>query len=270
MRRFEPIVAVFVFSLLIGCCPCDSAAPASGALPRQYTYEKVSSFPHDPEAFTQGLLWDGGYLYESTGLNGHSSLRRVKLETGELLQNRTVDDSFFAEGLALDGGRLVQLTWKSQRALVYDRQSFEPRENFSYIGEGWGLTFDGSRFIMSNGTDKLLFMDRSTFKVTGSITVKDGTKTVSRLNELEYVDGTIYANVWQTDRIAIINPTNGQINGWVDLRGLLTKQDTGNSTPDVLNGIAYDAVAKRLFVTGKNWPKLYEIRLVEQPVKAGS
>ncbi len=251
---------------LLGACRPENAPPAAEAshvTPRQLRFEVVHAYPHDPDAFTQGLLWHDGFLYESTGLKGQSSLRRVALETGAVLQDLKVDKQYFAEGLALDGNRLVQLTWQSQRAFVYDRGSFASQQGFDYLGEGWGLTTDGKRFIMSDGTAKLRFMELSAFAPIGSVTVTDNNRPVVRLNELEYVDGLVYANIWQTNRIAQIDPATGAVVAWIDLRGLLTDADRGAASPDVLNGIAWDEENRRLFVTGKRWPKLYEIRLVE-------
>jgi glutaminyl-peptide cyclotransferase len=265
MKRKSGLIILCLLSPVLpgACCPANNP-PDPAAAPRQYTFEIVHAHPHDAEAFTQGLLWHDGFLYESTGLNGKSALRRVALETGEVLQSRKVDGPYFAEGLALDGDRLVQLTWQSGRAFVYDRSSFEPRQGFDYLGEGWGLTTDGGRFIMSDGTAKLRFMDLSAFAPAGSVTVSDQGRPVNRLNELEYVDGLVYANVWQTNRIAQIDPATGAVAGWIDLTGLLSAADRGTASPDVLNGIAWDGAGKRLFVTGKRWPKLYEIRLIER------
>ncbi len=263
------ILSLLAAVLLGACCPAGNPPEANGlsVTPRQLTFEVVHAWPHDPEAFTQGLLWHDGFLYESTGLNGHSSLRRVALETGQVLQSRKVDNQYFAEGLALDGERLVQLTWQSQHAFVYNRDSFDPQEGLDYLGEGWGLTTDGRRFIMSDGTAKLRFMDLSTFSPAGSVTVTDQGHPVVRLNELEYIDGLVYANIWQTDRIAQIDPATGAVVAWIDLTGLLSAADRGTASPDVLNGIAWDAAGKRLFVTGKRWPKLYEIRIVERAAR---
>ena len=270
MRLFARILPASGFLMLLGaCCPVTGGTPTepgNAPPPRQYRFEVVNAYPHDPSAFTQGLLWHDGFLYESTGLNGESSLRKVTLETGVPAQNRKVDRQYFAEGLALSGDRLVQLTWQSQRAFEYSLGAFEPLRDFDYLGEGWGLTTDGNRFIMSDGTAKLRFMDLSTFAPKGSVNVTDQGRPVVRLNELEYIDGLVYANVWRTDRIAQIDPANGNVVGWIDLAGLLTPEDRGTSSPDVLNGIAWDSAARRLFVTGKNWPKLYEIRLVELAV----
>ncbi len=265
-RKPAPALLFSLAALLASaCCPRENVpvGTAPAVIPRQLTFEVVHAYPHDPEAFTQGLLWHDGFLYESTGLNGQSSLRKVVLETGEVVQRRKVGSQYFAEGLACDGGRLVQLTWQSQHGFVYDLASFEPGQGFDYLGEGWGLTADNRRFIMSDGTAKLRFLDPATFAPAGSVTVTDQGHPVSRLNELEYIDGLVYANIWRTDRIAQIDPATGAVVAWIDLEGLLTAADRGDSSPDVLNGIAWDGSGKRLFVTGKRWPKLYEIRLVE-------
>jgi glutamine cyclotransferase len=229
-----------------------SVAPTLG-------YEVINVFPHDPGAFTQGLVFRDGFLFESTGLNGRSSLRRVRLETGEVLQRRAIDDRYFAEGLTDWGGRLVQLTWNTNVGFVYDLATFEPIRTFTYAGEGWGLTHDGARLVMSDGTPALRFLDPGTFRETGRVVVRDGDTPVGNLNELEFVRGEILANVWLTDRIAVIAPASGRVTGWIDLAGLRP----GPAPPgdDVLNGIAYDARRDRLFVTGKLWPRLFEIRL---------
>ena len=268
MRKPARILSALIFLLPYGaCCPVNGGIPSdpsTTAPPKQYGFEVAHAYPHDPAAFTQGLLWHDGFLYESTGLNGASSLRKVALETGVPVQNCKVDRQYFAEGLTLNGDRLVQLTWQSQRAFEYRLSDFSPVRDLDYLGEGWGLTTDGGRFIMSDGTARLRFMDLSTFAPIGSVTVTDQGRPVVRLNELEYIDGLVYANIWRTDRIAQIDPATGTVVGWVDLTGLLTPEDRGASTPDVLNGIAWDSAARRLFVTGKNWPTLYEIRLVER------
>jgi glutamine cyclotransferase len=223
-------------------------------------YEVVREYPHDRAAFTQGLIVRDGFLYESTGQYGQSTLRKVELETGRVVQRRPIDAMYFAEGLTAVGRRLLQLTWKANVGFVYDLDSFEPIGTFRYPGEGWGLTYDGRRLIMSDGTAQLRFLDPDTWEEQGRVTVMEGRVPVSMLNELEYVDGEIYANVWGSDRIAIIHPDSGLVTAWVDLAGML-RPAARRGTEDVLNGIAYDAGGDRLFVTGKYWPTLFEIRV---------
>jgi len=224
-----------------------------------YDYDVVTVYPHDREAFTQGLIFRDGVLFESTGLNGRSSLRRVRLETGEVLQRHNVPDRYFAEGLTEWAGQLIQLTWTSNIGFVYDVASFRQLRTFKYRGEGWGLTHDDRRLIMSDGTSTLRFLDPATRAETGRLAVRDGAVPVDSLNELEMVNGSIYANVWPTDWIAVIAPESGLVTGWLDLRGLLPGREA--SEADVLNGIAFDAAGDRLFVTGKLWPRLFEIRV---------
>jgi glutamine cyclotransferase len=226
-----------------------------------YSYSIVNTYPHDPDAFTQGLIFDEGVLYEGTGLYGQSSLRRVELETGDILQIRELSDQLFGEGITIYGDRIIQLTWQSNIGFVYDKDTFELLQEFDYSTEGWGITHDGTRLIMSDGTSTLHFLDPQTFEETGQVAVFDSDGPVTRLNELEYVQREIYANVWQTDRIARIAPETGQVVGWIELEGLLSAEDRSQPV-DVLNGIAYDAQTDRLFVTGKLWPKLFEIELV--------
>jgi glutamine cyclotransferase len=235
-------------------------SPGSGPVP-VYSYRIVHTYPHDPAAWTQGLVYVDGALYESTGQVGRSTLRRVDLVTGEVLQFLAVPEPHYAEGMAVVGDRILQLTWKSQLGFVYDRGSFEGLGTFAYPGEGWGLTFDGRRLIMSDGTATLRFLDPETLAQIGQVEVHDTQGPVANLNELESVRGEVWANVWQTDRIARIDPATGLVTGWIDLFGLLQVEDTAQ-TPDVLNGIAYDAKGDRLFVTGKLWPALFEIELV--------
>jgi glutaminyl-peptide cyclotransferase len=229
-------------------------------------YRVVHTFPHDPQAYTQGLIFEDGYLYESTGLNGRSSLRMVDLETGRVLQRADVPEKYFAEGLTDWGSTLIQLTWQSHIAFVYDRFSFRQMRTFNYNGEGWGLTQDGRNLILSDGSATLRFFDPQTFREVRHIVVKDHGAQVTQLNELEFVRGEIYANVWHTDRIARISPSSGNVIGWIDLTGLLAPGQV--SDPEaVLNGIAYDAAHDRLFVTGKLWPKLFEIKIVPAAAK---
>ncbi|HVL69993.1 MAG TPA: glutaminyl-peptide cyclotransferase [Vicinamibacterales bacterium] len=222
-------------------------------------YQIVRTYPHDPEAFTQGLVYADGHLYEGTGLNGRSGIRKVKLETGEVLQIQPLESRYFGEGIAVVGGTIVQLTWQSEVGFVYDRATFRRLRTFTYTGEGWGLAYDGTRLIMSDGTATLRLLDPTTLRETGRLQVREGARPVTQLNELEVVKGEILANVWQSDRIARISPTTGAVLGWIDLTGLLTPREA--ATADVLNGIAYDAANDRLFVTGKLWPKLFEIRV---------
>ncbi len=219
------------------------------------------TYPHDPGAFTQGLVYEDDIFYEGTGLYGQSTLRKVEPTTGEMLSGVRLSDELFGEGITVLDDKIYQLTWKSQIGFVVDKETFELLRTFAYPTEGWGLTHDGEQLIMSDGTDSLYFLDPETLEQIDSIQVHDETGPVVRLNELEYVEGQIYANVWQTDRIAIIDPESGQVTGWIDLSGLL-KPETLSQPVDVLNGIAYDDEADRLFVTGKLWPTLFEIRLV--------
>jgi len=241
-----------------------SATPTSApSLPVPvYGYRIVKTYPHDPEAFTQGLVYVDGVLYEGTGLNGRSSLRRVDLESGRVLQRRDLAREYFGEGIAVFGKRIIQLTWQSRVGFVYDRESFALQRQFSYPTEGWGLTHDGKSLIMSDGTATLRWLDPETFAETRSLEVRDQNGPVVRLNELEFIRGEIYANIWLTDRIARIDPQTGRVTGWIDLRGLLSPAERQSSADAVLNGIAYDAANDRLFVTGKLWPKLFEITLI--------
>lgn len=230
--------------------------------PKNYTFSIVQTYPHDNQAFTEGLIFEDGVLYESTGLNGYSSLRRVELVTGETTKLVALEDQYFGEGITIFKNRIFQLTWISQKAFVYDKDSFDILQEFSYQGEGWGITHDSSQLIMSNGSATISFLDPNTFELTGTLWVHDGEAGISNLNELEYVNGDVYANVWHEDRIAIISIQTGEVKGWINLAGLY---NTENLDPeDVLNGIAYDAVNGRLFVTGKRWAQLFEIK-IESP-----
>ncbi len=258
MGLYALLGAAFVFSCLSlqGCL-----IPGNSDVVPVYSYNIVNTYPHDPDAFTQGLVFDDGALYEGTGLYGQSTLRRVELETGAILQIRELPDQFFGEGITVYGDRIVQLTWQSKVGFVYGKSTFELLEEFNYSTEGWGITYDGEHLIMSDGTSTLHFLDPQTFEEISQLAVFDDNGPVTRLNELEYVQGGIYANVWQTDRIAMIAPDTGRVVGWIDLEGLLSAEDRAEPV-DVLNGIAYDADTDRLFVTGKLWPKLFEIELV--------
>ncbi|MBB6147285.1 glutamine cyclotransferase [Silvibacterium bohemicum] len=224
-------------------------------------YRIVHTYPHDPEAFTQGLIFINGQLYESTGLNGRSSLRMDDLETGKVLQRQDVPSQFFAEGLTNWGSTLVQLTWKAHIAFVYDRFSFRQLRTFPYEGEGWGLTQDGKNLILSDGSAELRFLNPETFAVVRRITVTDHGAPVKEINELEYIHGQIYANIWYSNKIARISPQTGKVLGWIDLSGLVASVVPQDQNA-VLNGIAYDVQHDRLFVTGKLWPKLFEIKVV--------
>lgn len=249
-----------------------------------YTYRVVNSFPHDPDAFTQGLIFEDGRLYESTGLRGRSTLRQVELETGQVLQVHALAPELFGEGVTMMGDRIFQLTWRSHVGFVYDKDSFELLQEFSYPTEGWGLTHDGERLIMSDGTGTLYFLDPATLAETDQLEVLVDGEAATRssipdfcfpygerthvyvepeigFNELEYVRGEIYANVWETDCIARIDPHTGHVTGWIELVGLLVQTDFTRPI-DVLNGIAYDDEQERLFVTGKLWPQLFEIELL--------
>ncbi len=235
-------------------------AQQSGASPPVHSYRVVRVFPHDADAYTQGLIYHDGFLYESTGLYGRSTVRRVKLETGEVVQQRAVDPQFFAEGLTAWGASLIRLTWTSHLAFVYDRATLQLQRTLPLAGEGWGLTHDADSLIVSDGTNTLRFLDPSTLKEIRRIAVTDGGSPVTQLNELEYVRGEIYANVWHSDRIALIAPDSGRVTAWIDLRGLMSAGYRLNPEA-VLNGIAYDTDGDRLFVTGKLWPRLFEIRI---------
>jgi glutaminyl-peptide cyclotransferase len=224
-------------------------------------YEVVRVYPHARDAFTQGLIYLDGYLYESTGLNGASSVRKVDLRSGRVLRRHDLDAKYFGEGLTDWGPNLIQLTLRSGIGFVYDRETFQLRRTFHYHGEGWGITHDGRRLIMSDGSAVLSFLDPLTFNETHVLPVHDAGRPVSSLNELEYVNGEIYANVWPTDRIVRISPETGQVLGWIDLEGLLSPAERMLPVGE-LNGIAYDAGRDRLFVTGKRWPKLFEIRVL--------
>jgi glutamine cyclotransferase len=237
-----------------------AAASAQAALP-VYTYTVVKSYPHDTGAFTEGLFFHQGYLYESTGLEGGSSVRKVELETGKVVGGVTLPREIFGEGIVDWNDKIIGLTWKNQIGYVLDMDGFAFKGRFNYPGEGWALTRDDTQIYMSDGTSELRVLDPNTLTEKRRIRVTAEGKPVDQLNELEWVEGEIYANIWQTDRIARIDPKTGKVTAWIDLKGLLSAADRKGRQVDVLNGIAYDAATKRLWVTGKMWPKLYEIKL---------
>jgi glutaminyl-peptide cyclotransferase len=263
MKIHIVISTLLLIGASVACRPARAQAlcadAADGASVPVATAKVLQSFPHDTHAFTQGLAISGGQLYEGTGWLGESNLRRVDLSSGEVQQQVDLPPDVFGEGIAVVGDRILELSWRSHVGFVYDRASFSLIGTFNYPSEGWGLTYDGSRLILSDGSDTLRFIDPDTFSEVGQIRVRAGGRPVAQLNELEYIDGAVYANVWQTDRIAVIDPSSGNVCTWIDLTGLnalpLSSRD------DVLNGIAFDPDARRLFVTGKRWPTLFEIQV---------
>jgi glutamine cyclotransferase len=260
MKRLSP-VRILLVALMLAACSCGGTSPESVT---EYTYEVVHAFPHDPNAFTEGLFYLNGFLYESTGLERRSSIRKVRLETGEVVEKHDIPEQYFGEGIVNWKDRLIELTYKSQVGFVYDLSGFTPRKQFEYPGEGWAMTQDGKRIIMSDGTAELRFWDPETLQEQGRITVTEYGQPLKNVNELEFIKGEIYANVWLTNRIVRIDPATGKVTGSIDLTGLLKPGDLTTEQPDVLNGIAYDAKGDRLFVTGKKWPKLFEIKLVKK------
>jgi len=247
--------AVIVFSVAAFVLLSDSPVVSE---PANYTYTVVNVYPHDQTAFTQGLVFEDGTLYEGTGLWGQSSLRRVELETGNVTQLYELPDDLFGEGITIFGDKIIQITWQNHAGFVYDKNSFDLLQEFTYSTEGWGITNDGNNLIMSDGTANLYFLDHKTFQIIDHVEVHDE-MPVEKLNELEYIDGMVYANIWMTEKIAIINPETGQVTGWINLEGLKAAE---HPAANVLNGIAYDQNNMRLFVTGKLWSNLYEIELV--------
>lgn len=242
--------------------PPPAAAPAAAAVMPIYGHEVVRRLPHDPGAFTQGLVIRDGVLLESTG-RSPSTVRRVRLEDGAVLRRRTLDPALFGEGLTEINGRILTLTWHGGRGFIWNAETLRPEGEFSYTGEGWGLTHDGRRLILSDGTAALRFLDPVTFAETGRVPVTLNGRPLSQLNELEFIDGEVFANVWQTDYIVRIDPETGHVVGVIDLTGLLPDRSNLDPEDAVLNGIAWDAEARRLYVTGKNWPTLFEIRLTD-------
>jgi glutaminyl-peptide cyclotransferase len=250
------ILIIAVVFVAAGVVAWNQAQNTTIDSPTRYTYRVVNTYPHDTSAFTEGLVFCNGSLFESTGEK--SSLRRVNLTSGEVLQEFRLPSEYFGEGLTTVDGKLVQLTWQNGIGFVYDMETFDLLGNFSIATEGWGLTYDGTNLIMSDGTSNLYFLNPATYEVVGQVNVKDGNNSITNINELEYINGDVYANIWMTQKIAIINPQTGQIKGWVDLTGIYQPQGFN----DVLNGIALDKQTNRLFVTGKDWPNLYEIKIV--------
>ena len=258
----------YILAFAVLCCiplscvkmPGDPSDDADQGI-LTYTYRVVNAFPHDPKAFTQGLAFENGFFYEGTGLRGESSLREVVAETGAVARMAPLDSTYFGEGIAIIGDRIIQLTWRSHLGFVYEKSTFKRTGQFTYPTEGWGLAYDGDRLIMSDGSSYLYFLDPATFERTGQVQVTGPDGPIARLNELEYINGDLYANIWRTDRIARIEPATGKLLAWLELEGILAPEDrTGDE--DVLNGIACDPATEHLFVTGKLWPKVFEIELV--------
>ncbi len=252
-----PLLPFLPFLPAVLSAQAPSIPPPASRVP-VYHYTIGHTYPHDPDAFTEGLEYRDGFLYESTGLNGRSSIRKVKIETGDVVQNRNISKDYFGEGITFWKDDLFELTWISEIAFVYDAKTFASKKTFNYKGEGWALTHNADSLIMSDGTPEIRFLDPVTFRERRRITVADAGVPIKYVNELEWVKGEIFANVYTTDYIARIDPSDGRVTGWIDIRGMLPRQNDGNTVP---NGIAYDAEHDRLFVTGKNWPKLFEIKL---------
>ncbi len=256
-RRFTLFISVILILLALQLV-YQNTKPKT---PSYYDVEVVEKYPHDPDAFTQGLVYYEGYLYEGTGLYGESSLRKVDFETGEVLKQIDLEDQYFGEGITILEDKVYQITWKEETGFVYNLDDFTIERTFRYQGQGWGLTHDGTHLIMSNGSSTLSFYDPSTFELMKTVDVIYDGAPVPDLNELEYIDGVVYSNVWNLDQIIIINPDDGSTHGWTDLESLRGELDSSEGV-DVLNGIAYDAESGSLLLTGKFWPNLFEVELV--------
>lgn len=261
-NSFFLLNTLFIFPFLFACSnPAEPNANSPSDEIQYYTYQVIREYPHQQDAFTQGLVFTEQYFLESTGLYGQSSLRKVELESGTVLKKFNLFNQYFAEGITLWENRVYQLTWQSQIGFIYDQETFAVLDTFYYNSEGWGLTHNSTYLIMSDGSAFIRFLTPDSFKEVKKIEVTADGNPVNRLNELEYIKDNIYANIWLTNNIAIINPENGKVNAWIDLSGLLPASSCPQST-DVLNGIAYDPQTDRLFVTGKWWCRLFEIKLV--------
>jgi glutamine cyclotransferase len=250
--------AIVIGLTMLACAPTTVAQRKPAPV---QSYKVIATFPHDTTSFTQGLVFaSDGQLYESTGLEGESTLRRVDITTGQTLQRIDVPAQYFAEGLAMVGDELLQLTWRHKLGFVYDRTTFKQKRTFSYNTEGWGIAYDGtSSLVMSDGSATLQFLDPKTLAVTKTLRVQDAGRPVGNLNELEWIEGEIWANVWMTDRIARISPNTGEVNAWIDLSSLWPVAQRPQPADQVLNGIAYDKATRRIYITGKKWPRLYQI-----------
>ena len=262
MKRAHIAAVLFVAAFLVASGVWvvflnSGQAPNSPDSPTFYTYNIVKTYPHDTLAFTEGLVFDNGALYESTGEYGTSSLRRVNLEDGNVRQEVILPDQYFGEGVTIVNGSLIQLTWQENMGFIYNKETFRLIGNFSYSTQGWGLTYNHNELVMSDGTSNLYFLDPTTFEKVGQVSIYDGNSSVTNINELEYINGDVYANIWLQQKIAVINPQTGMVKGWIDLTGIYQS----NNPEEVLNGIAYDQQTNRLFVTGKNWPNLYQITI---------
>ncbi|MDR1960042.1 MAG: glutaminyl-peptide cyclotransferase [Planctomycetaceae bacterium] len=257
----KAVFLTLVFVTIVSCsAQTETASPS-----RKLKLRILATYPHDPHSFTQGLVYESGELLESAGRYGQSSLRRVEIQTGKVTQIVPQDAKFFSEGITLVGGKIYQLTWQEQICFVYDKKTFQLTKTFRYKGEGWGITWDGTRLIVSDGSSQLKFYNPETFQLQGTVVVRDGERTVGRLNELEYVNGEVWANVYETDYIVRINPKNGRVTGWIDGRGFVPKQFREiENREQVLNGIAFDPEKQRVYITGKNWPVMYELQLSQE------
>lgn len=258
MPLLKMAVSFFATVLLVSCQPGSATRIGASGKPQKYGYEVIKVYPHDPDAFTQGLIFRDGKLLESTGEEGRSSLRSVDLDSGEVLKKVDLAPQYFGEGLTVLNGKIFQLTWQHHVGFIYDYQSFERLGEFNYEGEGWGLTTDGQALILSDGSARLRFIDPGSFRVIKTIAVTYNGESVRQLNELEFVNGEIFANIWHDSRIIVINPQNGVVTAWIDCSPLVS-QSGAHDEEAVLNGIAYDEATGRMFVTGKLWPKLFEI-----------
>jgi glutamine cyclotransferase len=261
MSRFR-----FALTIALPASLAIAAPPPVAEIP-VYSYAVVNVYPHDRAAFTEGLLFRDGSLYESTGMNGASSIRKVELKTGRVLQQRDLPNAVFGEGIVDWKDELISVTWRNQEGYVFDLATFDFKKKFNYPGEGWGMTHNDKNLLLSDGSPTIRVLDPQTLQQTGLINVTEEGRPVDQLNELEWIKGQIYANVWQTNRIARIDPKTGTVTAWIDLSGLLSHSDRSSDGADVLNGIAYDAKGDRLFVTGKYWPNLFEIKLVPPPAR---
>jgi glutamine cyclotransferase len=271
MKKWLVLAVVLIAVIVLGGALLillnNKTAPAATATPI-YTYSIVKTYPHDTSSFTEGLWYSDGIMYESSGSgngpNYVSTLRQVNLTTGKVIKEYTLPIQYFGEGIAVVDDEIIQLTWQSNVGFIYDKDTFALLGNFTFTTQGWGLTYDGKELIMSDGTDNLYFLNATTFQRIGEVQVHDGNSNVTEINSLDYINGDVYANIWMTNKIAIINPATGQVKAWVDLTGLPASVASKTNENAVLNGIAYDQQNDRLYVTGKDWSSLYQIKLVPE------